>query len=134
MLSLSANPDFSTLSNANVVNPYYDLDGLGEKTELWGKDALDQMIENVILTEPFERLFNLAYGSPLYLLLFENFARMDELMPQVFDAIEYWVPIKIDRTNADIEKDEINHVLLFKIPYVSNNGMITGIFARRIKK
>lgn len=134
MLSLSANPDFSTLSNANVVNPYYDLDGLGEKTELWGKDALDQMIENVILTEPFERLFNLAYGSPLYLLLFENFARMDELMPQVFDAIEYWVPIKIDRTNADIEKDEINHVLLFKIPYVSNNGMITGIFARRIKR
>lgn len=134
MLSLSANPDFSTLSNASVVNPYYDLDGLGEKTELWGKEALDQMIENVILTEPFERLFNLAYGSPLYLLLFENFTRMDELMPQVFDAIEYWVPIKIDRTNADIEKDEINHVLLFKIPYVSNNGMITGIFARRIKK
>ena len=134
MLSLSANPDFSTLSNASVVNPYYDLDGLGEKTELWGKEALDQMIENVILTEPFERLFNLAYGSPVYLLLFENFARMDELMPQVFDAIEYWVPIKIDRTNADIEKDEINHVLLFKIPYVSNNGMITGIFARRIKK
>lgn len=134
MLSLSANPDFSTLSNASVVNPYYDLDSLGEKTELWGKDALDQMIENVILTEPFERLFNLAYGSPLYLLLFENFARMDELMPQVFDAIEYWVPIKIDRTNADIEKDEINHVLLFKIPYVSNNGMITGIFARRIKR
>ena len=134
MLSLSANPDFTTLTNTKIANPYYDLDALGEQTEVWGKEALDQMIENVLLTEPFERLFNLAYGSPLYLLLFENFARMDELMPQVFDAIEYWVPIKIDRTNADIEKDEINHVLLFKIPYVSNNGMITGIFARRIKK
>ena len=92
------------------------------------------MIENVLLTEPFERLFNLAYGSPLYLLLFENFSQADELMPRVFDTIEYWVPIKIDRGNADIVKDEFNHVITFKIPYISNDGLIQGIFARRIRK
>ena len=134
MLSLSANPDFTTLTNTKITNPYYDLDAFGEQTEVWGKEALDQMIENVLLTEPFERLFNLAYGSPLYLLLFENFSQADELMPRVFDTIEYWVPVKIDRGNADIVKDEFNHVITFKIPYISNDGLIQGIFARRIRK
>lgn len=134
MLSLSANPDFSTLETATTVNQYYDIDSRGEKTELWGKEAIDQMIENVIMTEPFERLFNLSYGSPLYLVLFDNFSNLDSIMSEVFDTIEYWVPIKIDRAKADIETDEINHVLMFKIPYVSNNGMISGLFARRIRK
>lgn len=134
MLSLSANPDFKVLDNAQVVNPYYDWDAMGVDTEVLGKTALDQMIENVLLTEPFERLFNLAYGSPIYLLLFENFSNVDSLMPQVFEIIEHWVPIKIHQSQAEITKDEDHNALLFKIPYTSNNGLISGIFARRIRK
>lgn len=134
MLSLSANPDFSTISNGTTQNPYYDLDAYGEKPDLWGKDALDQMIENILLTEPFERIFNLGYASPLYFVLFENFSKLDELTTSIFDTIEFWVPIKIIREEADIEADEFNHSISFKIPYVSNDGLITGIFTRRIRK
>ena len=134
MLSLSANSDFSTISNGLMTNPYYDLDAYGEKSDLWGKDALDQMIENVLLTEPFERLFNLGYSSPLYFVLFENFSQLDELTTMIFDTIEFWVPVKIDRSHADIETDEYSHTLSFKIPYASNDGLITGIFTRRIRK
>lgn len=134
MLSLSANPDYSTISNGTMLNPYYDLDATGERPELWGKDALDQMIENILLTEPFERIFNLGYASPLYFVLFENFSKLDELTTTIFDTIEFWVPIKINRAEADIEANENEHTLSFKIPYVSNDGLITGIFTRRIRK
>jgi hypothetical protein len=92
------------------------------------------MIEMVIVTEPFERLFNLAFGSPLYQILFDNFSNLDTIISTVFDTIEYWVPVTIDRSNAEIEADPDNNTLLFKIPYVSTNGLIKGIFARRISR
>jgi hypothetical protein len=55
-------------------------------------------------------------------------------MPQVFEIIEHWVPIKIHQSQAEITKDEDHNALLFRIPYTSNNGLISGIFARRIRK
>lgn len=132
MLSLSANADFKRISDFTITNEYYDWDAYGTSKEVWGKTAVDQMIENILLTEPMERLFNLDYGSPLYTLLFENFSEVDRLMPYVFAIIEKWVPIKIDRKNAEIEKDEDNHALSFRIDYTTNNGLIKGTFARRI--
>lgn len=132
MLSLSANADFKRISDFTITNEYYDWDAYGTSKEVWGKNAVDQMIENILLTEPMERLFNLDYGSPLYTLLFENFSEVDRLMPYVFAIIEKWVPIKIDRKNAEIEKDEDNHALSFRIDYTTNNGLIKGTFARRI--
>jgi hypothetical protein len=134
MLSLSANSDFTTIYNESTLNPYYDLDAYGEKPDLWGVHAIDQMIENILLTEPFERIFNLGYASPLYFVLFENFSKLDELMTTIFDTIEYWVPIKINREEAEVEADEYNHTISFRIPYVSNDGLITSIFTRRIRK
>lgn len=134
MLDLNRNPDFATLDTAKISSEYYDIDKAIVDTELWNKDALDQMIETVLLTEPQERLFNLSFGSPIYQVLFENFSNVDSLVDTIFDVIEYWVPIKIDRGNADIERDENNNALLFKIPYISNNGIIRGIFARRVLK
>ena len=134
MLALSANPDFKNTDTITIDNPYYDLDGSGEQPELWGKDAIDLMIENVLLTEPFERVFNLSFGTPLYTLLFSNFSQIDTVMPQVFSVIEHWVPIKIDSANAKVTPDENNLTLTFQIPYVSNDGLISGIFARRIRK
>ena len=62
------------------------------------------------------------------------FSQLDTIMEVVFDTIEFWVPVRIDRSNAEIEADQDNNALLFRIPYVSNNGMIQGIFARRITR
>lgn len=135
MLELSQNSDFKRLQEFTLDNEYYDWDMYSTTKELWGKQALDQMIENVLLTEPFERLFNLDFGTPLYSILFENFTSVDQVMPYVFDIIEKWVPIKIDRNQAKIEKDEDNHSFAFQIKYDSNNGMIrNALFARRLRK
>lgn len=134
MLDLNKNSDYTWLDNGKIDSEYYDLNADLEQGELWNKDALDQMIEMVIVTEPFERLFNLSFGSPLYQVLFNNFSQLDTMMDAVFDTIEFWVPIKIDRSNAQVEADQDNNALLFQIPYVSNNGVISGIFARRISR
>lgn len=132
MLDLNKNPDFATLDNALITSEYYDLDKELDGTQVWNKDALDQMIEMVLLTEPQERLFNLSFGSPIYRILFENFSQADSLMDTVFDIIEHWVPIKISRSQADVERDPDNNALIFKIPYISNNGLVSGYFARKV--
>ena len=134
MLELNKNPDYTWLDTGKIDSEYYDLNADLRDVEVWNKNALDQMIEMVIVTEPHERLFNLSFGSPLYQVLFDNFNQLDSIINVVFDTIEYWVPVTIDRVNADVEIDEDNHALLFKIPYVSNNGMVSGIFARKIRK
>ena len=134
MLELSANPDFLKHDTGTVQQEYYDLDGSNEFTELWGANALDQMIENVLLTEKYERLFNLSFSSPIYEVLFQNFDKVNLYVNTIFDIIEFWVPIKIDRTNARVETDPDQHAVSFQIPYVSNNGQIASCFARRIRK
>ena len=134
MLDLNKNSDYTWLNTGRIDSEYYDLNADLEKGELWNKDALDQMIEMVIVTEPFERLFNLSFGSPLYHVLFNNFSQLDTIMDAVFDTIEFWVPIRIDRGNAQVEADQDNNALLFQIPYVSNNGVVRGTFARRISR
>lgn len=132
MLDLSKNPDFARFDTATIDSEYYDLDKDLTGTQLWNKDALDQMIEMVLLTEPQERLFNLAFGSPIYQILFDNFSQVDSIMDTIFDVIEHWVPITIDRNGADVEQDIDNNALIFKIPYISNNGIIRGLFARKV--
>ena len=132
MLDLNKNSDFQWVDTGHIDSEYYDWDYNLEKDEIWNKPALDQMIEMVLVTEPHERLFNLGFGSPLYQVLFENFSQLDAVMSLIFDTIEFWVPIRIDRSNTKVETDEDNNTISFQIPYISNNGMVAGLFARRI--
>lgn len=136
MLPLSANPDFKDLGESKSVNPFYDINGdiMSNKVEVYGSDALDQAIENVLCTEPMERIFNPALCSPFYKLLFENHTHVNSIMPDVYDQIEYWVPVKIARNKVNLEIDPANHRISLQLPYVSNDGTITHIFSRVISK
>ena len=136
MLPLSANPDFQNLGESKSVNPFYDINGdlLSDKVEVYGSEALDQAIEMVLCTEPMERIFNPSLCSPFYKILFENHTQVNAILPDVFDQIEYWVPIKIYRNNVNLEIDESNHSINLQIPYISNDGTIKHIFSRVISK
>ena len=116
MLPLSANPDFKDLGELKSPNPYYDLNGdkLSEHIEIYGADALDQMIEAVLCTEPYERIFNLSFSSPLYRVLFENHTQIDSLINMVFDQIEYWVPVSIYRKMLMLEQILVNIQYILK--------------------
>ena len=132
MLPLSANSDYLSNDNFSLANEYYDWDTMFHDNEIWGADSLNQSIEMVLTTEPQERLFNPSFGTPLFNLLFENSSNIESLMPTVYDTIETWVPIKIDRSKTNVQVDANAQSISFQIPYTSNNGVIAGIFGRRI--
>lgn len=135
MLTLDKNSDFKRVETAKIQSKYYDLDVNIVDTEVWGYDALDQSIENVLLTNKGERIFNYSFGTPLIELLFENDVDTDRLVDQALDIIETWVPIKIDRSKTNLQRDKENHAISFFIYYNSNDGMIRNhCFARRLRK
>jgi len=118
MLPLSANNDFKDYG-AYGENPYRDINGddLSVKAEVYGTDALDQAIEAVIVTEPYERLFNIDFWSPFYRLLFQNEGDAEEIVEEVFQMIEKWVGVRIDRPNTNVNVDSANHAVELEIPY-----------------
>lgn len=135
MLTLDKNSDFKRIETSKVQSNYYDLDVNIVDTEVWSFDALDQAIENVLLTNKGERIFNYSFGTPLIELLFENDVNTDYLVDKALDVIETWVPIKIIRSKTKLERDKENHAISFFIYYNSNDGMIRDhCFARRLRK
>lgn len=136
MLPLSANPDFKNIEDSKISNPYYDInaENIGTKIDVYGSIALDQAIEMVLCTEKFERLFNVSLSSPLYQILFQNNTDINGLISTIFDQIEFWVPVVIDRNNAEVEYIQENYAIRFKIPYISRDGRIVHTFNRVISK
>ena len=68
------------------------------------------------------------------MILFENFNRLNSLIPAVFESIEFWVPIKIDQSKAEVTPDELTNSISFKIPYITNDGLYKGVFSCRVRK
>ena len=135
MLTLDKNSDFKLIETSKVQSNYYDLDVNIVDTEVWSFDALDQAIENVLLTNKGERIFNYSFGTPLIELLFENDVNTDYIVDKAMDVIEAWVPIKIIRSKTQLQRDKENHAISFFIYYNSNDGMIRDhCFARRLRK
>ena len=135
MLTLDKNSDFKRIETSKIQSNYYDLDVNIVDTEVWSFDALDQAIENVLLTNKGERIFNYSFGTPLIELLFENDVNTDYIVDKAMDVIEAWVPIKIIRSKTQLQRDKENHSISFFIYYNSNDGMIRDhCFARRLRK
>ena len=135
MLTLDKNSDFKRIETSKVQSNYYDLDVNIVDTEVWSFDALDQAIENVLLTNKGERIFNYSFGTPLIELLFENDVNTDYIVYKALYVIEAWVPIKIIRSKTQLQRDKENHAISFFIYYNSNDGMIRDhCFARRLRK
>lgn len=130
MLPLSANGDFKTVENHEIINPFIDMNAKQCDSIVYGEDAINQSIENVICTMPGECLFNLALHSPLYEILFDNY--YSGIEEKIFTQIELFTGIRINRTEAYIDYDAANHVLSISFPYTTSNGLISSVFKRVI--
>ena len=91
MLDLDKNSDYLWLQTGHKQGEYYDLNSELNQGELWNKLALDQMIEMVLVTEPQERLFNLAFGSPVYQILFEKFKIFISFLSYSFNPLYSYI-------------------------------------------
>jgi hypothetical protein len=138
MLPLSANSDFQ--NNGDLYKPtnYLDINGddLYHTSVVYGTDALDQAIEAVIVTEPWERLFNIDFWSPFYRLLFNQEQEAEPIVQDTFDMIEKWVGVSIIRNEADISVNGSEHSVSLTIPYyyTDNGKTYKHIFSRVISK
>ena len=138
MLPLSANSDFQNHGDLYKPTNYLDINGddLYHTSVVYGTDALDQAIEAVIVTEPWERLFNIDFWSPFYRLLFNQEQEAEPIVQDTFDMIEKWVGVSVIRNEADISVNGENHSVALTIPYyyTDNGKTYKHIFSRVISK
>jgi hypothetical protein len=136
MLDITKSPDFKRVGD-KLDSGYYDISlfNHSEEYECKGTYAMDQALENILLTIPGERLFNLEFGSPLYLLLFQKNYDQDELRDKIYQSIENALSIVIDRDTSDLGTTDDPHVLLIHFRYSTKDGVITNHeFTRRFSK
>lgn len=138
MLPLNQNPDFKNEGQLTRPVDYMDMNGddLYTTSVVYGTDALDQAIEACIVTEPWERLFNIDFWSPFYRLLFNQEGEAESIVQQTFDVIEKWVGVMILRNEAEVNVNSAEHVVTLKIPYiyVDNGTSYKHTFSRVISK
>ena len=102
--------------------------------EIWDTEVINQSIEMIIGTSYGERLFNLEFGSPLSLSLFENMstANSNRLVTDIIKAIETWEDrITIISSQVVLEVKNDNSYLL-SIPYIINKNNIKSVFQKKL--
>lgn len=138
MFRLDQNPDFKNQGELYKPSNYLDINGddLSQQVVIHGTDAIDQAIEAVIVTEPWERLFNIDFWSPFYKLLFSTANNVDSIVSETFDMIEKWTGVIIERSKANVVVDSDNHEVALSIPYlyVDNGTTYSHTFSRAISK
>jgi hypothetical protein len=136
MLDITKSPDFKRVGDKHDSG-YYDISlfNNSEEYECKGTYAMDQALENILLTIPGERLFNLAFGSPLYKILFSKNVNQDEIRNKVFQQMEDLLNITIDRSTGGLGQTDDPHILAIHFKYSTRDGAITNHeFTRRFSK
>lgn len=114
----------------------YDIDKkVISKGEATNEAAINLSIENILSTIFGERFFNLEFGSPLMLQLFENLNEEngEKLLDAIIDSIEKWedrIFIYKNLATLQIIYDLNALVLTLKYSIIQNN--LTGTFKKRI--
>lgn len=116
----------------------YDLSSdILSKGEVYNEDAINVSINNILSTLFTERLFKVAFGSALQLLLFDTISTTSQLqtiLNGVTASLKQWEPRIIvieDQCAADFNQD--THILQLKIPYIINKSGIVNSFETKIR-
>jgi len=136
MLPITESPDFKRVGDT-VEAGYYDVSLFNNENsyEVKGTTAMDQALENYLLTIPGERLFNVTFGSPLYIMLFQKNNDSEDLREQIYRNVEAALRIKIDRNSAYVDGTDDPRVLQIHFKYSTNDGVITNHeFTRRFSR
>ena len=136
MLEITESTDFKRIGD-KVDSGYYDLSLFNDRMEYEcrGTYAMDQALGNYLLTVPGERLFNLEFGSPLYVILFQKNIDTEEIRDQIYQNVENALSIVIDRDSIVLEPTEDSHILKIHFKYSTRDGVITNHeFVRRFSK
>ena len=126
----------STLRYENRSNYAYDLSkNILSEVEVFESDAINNSIENILLTLPVERVNLLPFGSSLQLYVFETITDSEafDLFESILDSIELWENrIILDRQNAKLDLFPDANYMRIQIPYVIKKSGIRSNFKKKI--
>ena len=102
---------------------------------VYNEQAINNSLENILLTLTGERIFNVGFGSILPAQTFSqvSFSQAETLLTELVNVIGFWEN-RINVVESEIEMiiDKHKNSVILVIPYViSRNGM-TGTFSRKI--
>jgi phage baseplate assembly protein W len=103
--------------------------------EAFDEDAINLSIENILMTNPGERLFLPNFGSPLTAMIFETIDQTNGelLLDAIITAIRDWetrIIILEEQIRMDVRVDE--NALILVIPYRINRNGLIGTFSRKV--
>lgn len=114
----------------------YDIDkdvrNFGEASNA---DAINNSIENILLTFTGERIFLPFFGSPLGFVIFENLNDVngEQILDEIINAIKRWekrIIIIENEVELNILKDQ--NAITLVIPYIINRNGLKATFSRKI--
>ena len=117
----------------------YDLSNdILSKGEVYDYDAINQSIENIIMTGLGERLFSPFFGSSIGNLLFEGMSNdlleSETMIDTLISEIGLWENrITFKRSECYFTPEPDNNKLILELTYIVKKNQITNTFKRKIK-
>ncbi len=114
----------------------YDIDkDVKEIGEVSNENAINNSIENILLTGYGERIFLPYFGSPLGLVVFESLNNVngEKILDEILNAIKRWetrITIIEREVELNILKDQ--NTITLVIPYIINRSGLKSTFSRKI--
>jgi phage baseplate assembly protein W len=103
--------------------------------EVVNEKAINNSIENILLTGYGERMFLPYFGSPLGYIVFEslNTVNGERILDEIIEAIKRWekrITILENEVELNILKDQ--NTITIVIPYIINRSGLQSTFSRKI--
>lgn len=105
------------------------------KGQVSDEDVLKQSIENILGTCLGERLFNLSFGCPLMIRIFEigDAKAGNQLIDDIVRAIKYWDNrVTLIESDIRLNIDLNNHSAFISIPFIINATGLKSVFQKKI--
>jgi len=114
----------------------YDIDKNPiDQGEIWDADVINQSIELILGTAPYERVFNPAFGFGLQFKIFNlaTNSELESLLDEVAIAISTWEDrITVIEKEMRVITDVDRNSAIIVIPYVINRTQIRSTFKKKI--
>ena len=117
----------------------YDLsNNILSKGDVYDYDAINQSIENILMTSYGDKLFNPFFGSSLGGQLFEGmsdeFIENKSIIDNLINEINLWENrITFKKSECSFEADSNNNTIVLTLTYIVNKNQIQNTFKRKIR-
>lgn len=104
-------------------------------TDVYDDTAIKQSIENIILTVPGERVFEIGFGSSLMTVVFRNMNSEsgERLLDSLILSINKYEPrVSVLSSKCRLIINPKENSVYFSIPYIILKSNTTGEFSKKI--